>query len=82
MTNTNVATVNLSNFEAMTGTGLNKQQLEILLATAPKVELVLDFGGDNKLTLEVLNDLEVENVSVTDEYGFDIESADGETITI
>jgi uncharacterized protein len=72
----NLVVLNLSEVEAFGFSALNKAQFESLLANAIKVDFIITGCNGEKVALEIMQEVRVENISLSDEYGYEIESAD------
>jgi hypothetical protein len=75
----NLVVLNLS-AEAFGSTGLNKNQFEALLVNAIKCDFIITGCNGQEVKLEIMQEIRVENISLSDEHGYEIESADELTI--
>jgi hypothetical protein len=72
----NMVTVQLNSVVAIGFTGMNKQQIEALLGTALKFDLIVHGCNGEQVKFEIMHDIEVESIIVEDEDGNEITSAD------
>lgn len=73
--NENMVTVKFS-AEGFTFSGMNKQQIEALLGTAVKFDLIVHGCNGQQIKLEIMQDIEIESLTVEDEEGNEIQSSD------
>jgi predicted thioesterase len=76
MTNENMVTIQLNSVEAIGFSGMNKQQIEALLGTALKIDLIVHGCNGKKVKFEITQDVEVECIIVEDEDGIEIQEAE------
>jgi predicted thioesterase len=74
--NENMVTVQLKSVEAIGFTGMNQQQIQALLGTALKIDLIVHGCNGKQVKFEIMQDVEVENITVEDKDGNEIQDAE------